>query len=537
MTIPPLAAPRWLAARGMPRELLQDAMDPWTWIPRMRIQDKTNQIRPIRELNPTQQQVLGALLQHEQVCVLKSRQVYASTIVVAFFAWLGWLRDGGYSTLCVTDAQRTTTAMNGMYRRYQAEMPSELRRPFRRDSRGTGELELDNGSRFNQIMAGGRGGGRGHTFQGLHMTEAGTYPKKSASLADTANVDETAYTAARAARAEVDKEPWARTVVESTAEGPGNWFHRTVLRALREPDWGFVFVPWYRHEEYRRSPPRGFVRTAEEERQAQLYGLDDAQLYWRRYKKEIDGYDDRRFAHNYPSSPAEPFLTFGGTWFDAQLLASRGEILMPQLEASKRELFIFEEFDPRRRYIMGVDTSGGVGGDYAVGQVLRDDRRQVARWSSNTTSPTGQADVLAKLGERYGRCPIAVEINKDGQAVYNRLRNDLFYPRLETDAQEKPYRMTKQFKRLIYGEGRDAVDQQALIVNDPRTCSELGTIREMSDGDIRGEGENHDDHSDALMLANFAGRHLFGRQVSNEDHVDRARAAREDAIRRHRGLR
>jgi hypothetical protein len=81
-------------------------------------------------------------------------------------------------------------------------------------------------------------------------------------------------------------------------------------------------------------------------------------------------------------------------------------------------LKIYEEFVPGAKYIMGVDTAMGTGGDYSAFTVLRVDSpvdiKQVAAYSCNTVKPENYALVCMAVSKMYGECMMMVENNPAG---------------------------------------------------------------------------------------------------------------------------
>ncbi|MFW5910510.1 MAG: hypothetical protein ACOCUJ_01560 [Thiohalospira sp.] len=98
-------------------------------------------------------------------------------------------------------------------------------------------------------------------------------------------------------------------ILESTANGVGELFHQTWQAAERgTSEYRPIFVPWYWQEEYRLEPPAGWEPDEDEAAYAEAYGLDAAQLYWRRRKieDELSG-ELWLFRQEYPATPVEAF--------------------------------------------------------------------------------------------------------------------------------------------------------------------------------------------------------------------------------------
>src|SRR5207245_4916074 len=91
--------------------------------------------------------------------------------------------------------------------------------------------------------------------------------------------------AAAGALQAVPNEPGTEVILESTANGIGNFFHRK----WREAETGMseyiaIFVPWFWQDEYRIPAGRAFKLDAAEGEYAALYGLEPDQMAWRRLK-------------------------------------------------------------------------------------------------------------------------------------------------------------------------------------------------------------------------------------------------------------
>ena len=512
--------PDWMRKRGVPLDLAKKMCDPFWYIPRMKIVDKQGRRRPIKNLHPAQKEILHAMVNNRNVCILKARQVGASTIVTAFFCWLALIQDEKYSVFTLTDSGDTVSSMNDMYRRFLEFTPErwcpEL---VVNNSKG---LEIGhNGAALRQKMAGGKGQGRSFTYQGIHCTEMGFWPRSSSAHAGKTDTDRKTWQAALASLAQCQT---TRIVCESTAAGSGGIFHDTCRLAQRSDEWAFIFYPWYAQAEYWRTPPPHWERTEEEHQLAIKHGLNDGQLAWRRYKIVDEQYGLRGFLQEFPETPEDPFLVSGGMWFDTLALSNRKKHIITTSEA-KKELLIMKPYQPQYKYFMGIDTSGGTGGDYAAFQIIRDDMVQVARWASNTRSPREQAEHAAMLGMKYGKCPILCEDNKYGKTILHLLENDCGYGNLWTSSKGKWWHTDRTNKRMIYTELRDAVDNGHMSILDPLTLEELFYIREQDDGDIRADGTGHDDLTDALAFALWCGRnHFHKRYIKEEIQTDRFKA-------------
>lgn len=144
----------------------------------------------------------------------------------------------------------------------------------------------------------GEGLGRGATFQCVHWSEVAYSPNcddHAAGLMQT--VPDSAGT---------------EIILESTANGQNNYFHRAVQNAISGiGDFQLVFVPWYWQEEYTRAIPEDFELTHEESELMGLYGKDgltQEHLVWRRARIVSDfSNNEFLFKKEYPFNVNEAF--------------------------------------------------------------------------------------------------------------------------------------------------------------------------------------------------------------------------------------
>lgn len=104
-------------------------------------------------------------------------------------------------------------------------------------------------------------------------------------------------------------------ILESTANGLGNFFHKAWCDAIKgDSEYQAIFVPWYWQDEYKLTMP-GFKVDKDEQQLLDLYGdngLTLKHLAWRRVKmRELDKDPDRAldlFKQEYPFTADEAFL-------------------------------------------------------------------------------------------------------------------------------------------------------------------------------------------------------------------------------------
>lgn len=207
----------------------------------------------------------------------------------------------GRRAMILTHHDDGTKNLFGMTKRYYDNLPAAVKPTARYDN--ANELSfaaLD--SSYRTATAGGKNAGRSDTVQFLHWSEVAFSP----------NAEEHARGVLQTVPNEPDTEAW----LESTSDGPGNYFHRTCMDAIAGKNrFEFVFVPWYWQEEYVAEPPEGFSLTSDEAELLALYGgkqadggpgMSLANIVWRRVKiSELGSVE--AFTREYPNNVEEAF--------------------------------------------------------------------------------------------------------------------------------------------------------------------------------------------------------------------------------------
>lgn len=109
-------------------------------------------------------------------------------------------------------------------------------------------------------------------------------------------------------------------VIESTANGAGNYHHQLWLKSMSgENDWRWHFIPWWQDPRCIR-PVKVVLVLDETERQLrQAFNLPDERLEWRRWKLRTMPEPDK-FPQEYPSTWEEAFISAGKMMFDWRAL-------------------------------------------------------------------------------------------------------------------------------------------------------------------------------------------------------------------------
>lgn len=231
--------------------------------------------------------------------ILKGRQLGCSTLIQGRY-FHKVITSRGRKAFILTHEAEATKNLFEMTKRFYDNLEPGLC-PLA-DTSSAKELHFkafDSG--YAVGTAGNKGVGRSQTIQLFHGSEVGFWP----------HAEEHAKGVLQA----VSNEAGTEIILESTANGIGNYFH-SMWKAAVEGRNGYqaIFVPWFWQNEYRINTP-GFVLYEEEQALLDFYsaqGLTIEHLMWRRLKMSEFSHDreiaHEQFKQEYPFSANEAFL-------------------------------------------------------------------------------------------------------------------------------------------------------------------------------------------------------------------------------------
>ncbi|MFA7218269.1 MAG: hypothetical protein WC057_06720 [Dehalococcoidales bacterium] len=258
--------------------------------------------------------------------ILKGRQQGCSTYVEGRYYWRVTHRRG-VRAFILTHEDPATQNLFEMVKRFHNNCLPAVRPSAGVDN--AKELtfdKLDCGYKVGTAKT--KGTGRSSTIQFFHGSE----------VAFWSNADTHAAGIFQAIPDEKDTE----VILESTANGMGNFFHQAWQDASAgRSEFIDVFIPWYWQAEYRKAVPEGFVLSPEEGEYMDAYGLDLEQMAWRR-AKIVELKDPLLFKQEYPATPAEAFQVTG----EETLIASECVLRARKYATNEAHGPVIVGFDP-----------------------------------------------------------------------------------------------------------------------------------------------------------------------------------------------
>ena len=409
--------------------ILDERQDPRTWIEsNLFIRDKHRQVIPFH-FNWPQDNYWGYRTFFD--VILKPRQLGFTTLVCGLFFADTILRPNNTSVMVAHDlesAQRIFRIVQLFWERLPDAVKRKAGPPSRSNRREFFWPKLN--SHFCVGTAGSLTFGRGMTINNVHASELAFWPRPEEALI---------------ALMEAVPKEGGRIIVESTANGVGNFFHDFWI-AAGEGRNGFrqQFYVWFEDPTYRLPGDPVGELTAEERNLRQEYGVDDDQLRWRRATMQRLG---GGFPQEYPEDAVTCFLTSGRMVFDLPALqraaariqsegsAHRGTFLPDrrggQLAVAPATLLVWRQPQEGRSYAIGADVGEGLAdGDASCAIVLDHESGEQVAELHGRVPPERFAHLLNALAWHYRRARVAVERNNHGHSVLNTLCNVLRYPLL-----------------------------------------------------------------------------------------------------------
>lgn len=479
-----------------------------------------------------------------RVVVLKARREGVSTYVEGRFYWKVSFRENRYAATVTHEPDATQTLFN-MTKRFHDHVDPLFRPPVKYNNKTLLEFEgLDSSFRVGTTEKEHFASGQGIHY--MHLSEVSKWPPHTQVNLLTS--------ALQAVPDDLDTEIF----YESTAYGIGGAFHHRYFSARyryyaalengkpvlkfeinedADPNdvYTSVFFPWFIFPEYRMKAPSDFLLTKEEVEYAKLHGVDNDQLYWRRYTiankcnptgENLGKTPEMIFWQEYPSTQEEAFLATGRTIFDAIKVnalkqaapkpISRYDCLLSSgqwIAKPDGALKVWEEPIPGRKYIIGGDVAEGLlHGDFSCCDVIDHlTGKQVAQWHGHT-DPDQFSDVLYWLGIRYNTAWLVPERENHGYTTVKRLvdrRYPLIYVELAPEPPGPPrkrygWSTNKKTKHLCIDNLVSILRENSHGIQCAETFGEMLSFVLKDDGTMGAQEGLNDDRVMSMAISQFA---------------------------------
>lgn len=362
----------------------------------LNIRTKSGEIKPF-QLNQAQ------LYIHEQIekqrrstgkvraIILKGRQQGCSTYTEGRYYWRV-THSKGVRAFILTHEQAATDNLFDMVSRYHENCP-DIVKP-NTGAANAKELNFDRlDSGYKVGTAGTKAVGRSSTVQFFHGSEVCFWPNAKDHAAGIMQA--------------IPDEPGTEVILESTANGMGNYYHEQwQLAEAGLSEFVPIFVPWFWQGEYR-SSAEDIVLSEEELEYQSLYGLDDEQMSWRR--KKIVELGEALFRQEYPATPVEAF----------QASAIDG-LIHTDIVAKARKEKVDKPWGP---LLVGVDPNGGGKDRCAI--IRRKGRKAFKLETIKELGPYRTMHIVGRVveiinGERPAK--VFIDVVGIGMGIVDRLR-------------------------------------------------------------------------------------------------------------------
>ena len=195
---------------------------------------------------------------------------------------------------------------------------------------------------------------------------------------------------------------------------------------------------------------------------------------------------------------------------------------------------VYENPVEGKQYVIVVDVSRGIGGDYSaftVIDVTQSPYKLVAKYRNNTIAPMLLPDVVYKAAKDYNNAFVLVEVNDIGGQVADILYSELEYENLLCTITEnnRTYispgfaksttfgiRTTKSVKRIGCFALKSLIEEQKLLIFDAETIGELSTFIEKN-GSFAADIGYTDDLVMTLVLFGWVTSNQYFKELTNVD--------------------
>lgn len=389
-------------------------------------------------LNRAQRKVLAVMERQRlaglpiRVIVLKSRQWGCSTLVCYYMMWIQVVRRENWHSLVCAHNKTTATVLSGLYAELERNYPEEAGAVRLRRYMGLQSVRSiePGGSRVTLCSAQSPDAVRGADYTMAHLSEVAFWPS-------TPSKDPVMLV--RSVCSGIPRIPESLVVMESTANGPGDFFYREWCRAVDGvSDKEAVFAAWHEVDmnvdTFTFPACEAWERFDDYERGLwEEQGLTLEQIMWY-HNRRMEGATHEQMMREFPTTPGEAFsnaqvAVFEPRYVEAQraLTSTRYatfEVDLPSgrlVEMPGGRLHVWSppceaaELAVRPGYIISVDVGGNwEGADWSVIAVFDARRAEamevVAQWRGHIDIDR-LCDTAIALGNHYHKALLVFESN------------------------------------------------------------------------------------------------------------------------------
>lgn len=448
-------------------------------------------------------------------------------MVQMYMAWIQSCHKTNWHSLICAHVKDTASSIRGMYTRMLEEYPTELWdgedapafKPYERSQNirqisGRG-CRVTLGSSENQNAV------RGADYAMAHLSETAFWSNSTT---------RTPEQFIQAICGGIALLPYTLIVIESTANGVGNYFHTEWMRCKSGlGDKHAVFVPWYEIDMYRISVSdarRVLAAMDEYEQRLWRMGLDSEQIAWYRLKSK-EYASAAQMQAEFPTDDVEAFAGSGSGVFSLEGIEALrsgccapgavGEVSGGVFTGDAAGALALWEYPVKgMRYVVAVDVGGrSVKSDWSVIAVLKVPPQGlpevVAQWRGHIDHDL-LADKAEKIARYYSSALLVIESNTFETSEYGGVAaSNLFvlsrlaerypnvYRRRSFDRANNTYGTMVGFhtnsstKALLINGLIERVRDGGYIERDMEACNEMSVYEQRSNGSFGAKIGYHDD--------------------------------------------
>ena len=244
--------------------------------------------------------------------------------------------------------------------------------------------------------------------------------------------------------------------------------------------------------------------------------------------------------------------------FDCEFLGSVDTLIspsklriMPYEDPIKqnRGLAVYEDVKEDHNYILTVDVSRGIGGDYSAFCVIDTTTlpyKMVARYKNNEIKPIVLPNIIVDVAKNYNNAYILCEVNDIGGQVADIIQFDLEYENLLMAAMrgragqqlgqgfsgkktQLGVKMSTAVKQVGCSNLKALIEDDKLIIKDYDTIAELTTFIQKGQS-FQAEDGCHDDLAMCLVMFAWMAMQEYFKEMHDNDVRARIYADQRDSI-------